>query len=265
MMLKGVGTMRMIEVTRENIDTEHICCAITEKKDETCVADKKAWLRDRFDEGLVFKKMDIRAKVFIEYIPAENAWCPMEAPGYMHINCLWVSGQHKGKGYASELLQACIADARAKGKAGLTVLSAERKKPFLSDGKFLRHKGFLVADEAQPFFQLLYLPFSPEAPAPRFLEHAKSGRIAEQGMVVYYANQCPFANTYVQRAAALAARRGFPVTIHRLTSAEQAQQAPTPYTTYTFFHDGNYVTHEIMSELRFESYLDSHGMDWTVR
>ena len=33
-----------------------------------------------------------RGKCFIEYIPAENAWVPIEAAGWLYINCLWVSG-----------------------------------------------------------------------------------------------------------------------------------------------------------------------------
>ncbi|SDB44292.1 GyrI-like domain-containing protein [Butyrivibrio sp. INlla16] len=55
------------------------------------VSSKKAWLADRFDEGLVFLKSVERGKCFIEYIPAEHAWNPIEAPGYMYIDCLWVS------------------------------------------------------------------------------------------------------------------------------------------------------------------------------
>ncbi|MEG0759622.1 MAG: GNAT family N-acetyltransferase, partial [Raoultibacter sp.] len=65
--------MAIISVTQDNIADEHICCAITEKKGETCVASKKAWLKDRFSDGLVFKKLDERGKVFIECIPAEKA------------------------------------------------------------------------------------------------------------------------------------------------------------------------------------------------
>ena len=38
-------------------------------------------------------------------IPAEYAWNPIDAEGYMHINCLWVSGSLKGHGYANDLLQ----------------------------------------------------------------------------------------------------------------------------------------------------------------
>ena len=44
-------------VTLDNIEEEHICCAISDKKGETCVASKKAWLKERMKEGLVFEKL----------------------------------------------------------------------------------------------------------------------------------------------------------------------------------------------------------------
>ena len=87
--------MEYIRVTKENPEKEHICCAISNNKDVQ-VSSKKAWLADRFDEGLVFLKSVERGKCFIEYIPAENAWIPIEADGYMYIDCLWVSGSFKG-------------------------------------------------------------------------------------------------------------------------------------------------------------------------
>ena len=68
--------MNIITLTRENLEKEHICCAISNNND--CqVASKKAWLAERFDDGLVFKKGDVRGKCFIEYIPAENAPSPI--------------------------------------------------------------------------------------------------------------------------------------------------------------------------------------------
>ena len=47
--------MEYIRVTKENLEKEHICCAISNNKDVQ-VSSKKAWLADRFDEGLVFLK-----------------------------------------------------------------------------------------------------------------------------------------------------------------------------------------------------------------
>ena len=74
--------MEYIRVTNDNLEKEHICCAISNNKDVQ-VSSKKAWLADRFDEGLVFLKSVERGKCFIEYIPAENAWGPINADGYI--------------------------------------------------------------------------------------------------------------------------------------------------------------------------------------
>lgn len=161
--------MEYIRVTKENIESEHICCAISNNKDIQ-VSSKKAWLSERFDDGLVFLKSTERGKCFIEYIPAENAWNPLVAKGYMYIDCLWVSGSFKGHGYSNDLLNACIEDSKAKGKKGLCILSSAKKKPFLADPKFLKYKGFSVCDEADNGVQLWYLPFTDDTNPPRFRE-----------------------------------------------------------------------------------------------
>ena len=53
--------MEYIRVTKENLEKEHICCSISNNKDIQ-VSSKKAWLADRFDEGLVFLKSVERGK-----------------------------------------------------------------------------------------------------------------------------------------------------------------------------------------------------------
>ena len=123
--------MEYIRVTKENLEKEHICCAISNNRDVQ-VSSKKAWLAERFDEGLVFLKSTERGKCFIEYLPAEKAWNPVEAEGYMFIDCLWVSGSFKGHGYSNDLLGECIRDSLEKGKVGLCILSAAGKKPFVT-------------------------------------------------------------------------------------------------------------------------------------
>ncbi len=102
--------MDFIDLDSENIDKEHICCALSDKKGECQISSKKAWIKNALKDGLVFKKGDVRGKVFIEYIPAENAWCPITAENYMFINCFWVSGKYKGQGIGSKLLDECIKD-----------------------------------------------------------------------------------------------------------------------------------------------------------
>lgn len=242
--------MEYIKVTKENLEKEHICCAISNNNDMQ-VATKKAWLSERFDDGLVFLKSVERGKCFIEYIPAENAWIPILADGYMYIDCLWVSGSFKGHGYSSDLLEECIRDSKAKGKKGITILSSAKKKPFLADPKFLAHKGFKVSDEADNGIQLWYLPFAEEADAPKFKEYAKHPKIDEMGYVLYYTSQCPFNGKYVPIIEALAKEHGVAFKATHLQCKEDAQNAPTPITTYSLFHEGKYVTNEQMNDKKF--------------
>lgn len=242
--------MQYIRVTKENLEKEHICCAISNNKDMQ-VSSKKAWLADRFDEGLVFLKSAERGKCFIKYIPAECAWNPIEAPGHMYIDCLWVSGSFKGHGYSSDLLAECIEDSKAKGKKGLCILAAAKKKPFPADPKFLKYKEFKVCDEADNGIQLWYLPFERDAGVPSFRECAKHPHIDAKGYVLYYTNPCPFNAKYVPVLEETAKKNDIPFKAVRLSSREEAQNAPTPITTYSLFCDGEYVTNEQMNDKKF--------------
>lgn len=242
--------MEMIAITHENLEREHICCAISSNKDPQ-VASKKAWLKERLDEGLVFLKSEQRGKCFIEYIPAEYAWVPIEADGYMHINCFWVSGSLKGHGYSNELLEECIKDAKAKGKKGITVISSPKKKPFLSDPKYLEYKGFKAIDTAEPYYTLLYLPFDENADIPKFKEQAKKPHISERGFVLYYTAGCPYTAKYAPLIEERAREKGIPFKSIQIDSREKAQNAPAVWTNYALFYNGEYVTNEILSEKKF--------------
>lgn len=241
--------MDYVQVTKENIEKEHICCAISNNRDIQ-VSSKKNWLSDRFDDGLVFLKSVQRGKCFIEYIPAENAWTPIFADNYMYINCLWVSGSLKGNGYSTDLLNRCIEDSKAKAKSGLCILSSAKKKAFLADPKFLAYKGFNVCDEADNGIQLWYLPFQ-DGKKPRFKDCAKHPRTEEKGYVIYYTHQCPFTAKYVPIIEELANQHKVPFKAVHIADKSTAQNAPTPVTSYALFKDGEYITNEILSEKKF--------------
>lgn len=247
--------MEFIIVTEENLEQEHICCAIANNKDCQVMA-KKAWMKEQLKEGLVFLKGNVRGKCFIEYMPAENAWMPLEAEGYMYINCFWISGQFKGKGYANQLLEECIRDSKEKGRKGLCIRSSAKKKPFLSEGDYLKYKGFKVADTAEPFFELLYLPFEEETEQskrniPCFKDCVKNTQIKEQGYVLYYTYQCPFTAKYVPLLEQVAKERDIPFKSILIDSKEKAQGMPVAATTYALFYNGKFVTNEILSEKKF--------------
>ena len=52
--------MKYIHITKENIDKEHICCAMSGKQ----ALAKKEWLKQRFDEGLVFYRSEVLYRIY---------------------------------------------------------------------------------------------------------------------------------------------------------------------------------------------------------
>ncbi len=147
---------------------------------------------------------------------------PIEAKGYLYIDCLWVSGQFKGHGYSSLLLNACMDDGREKGKKGLVILSSKKKAGFLSDPGYLKYKGFQRVDAADPYFELWCLPFEEGAELPRFGKSVHGHENMPKGFVLYYTNQCPFTGKISptrcagSRKADEAGRRNFPQTVSEI-------------------------------------------------
>ena len=174
----------------------------------------------------------------------------------MYIDCLWVAGSFKGNGYSTDLLNACIEDSKAKGKNGLCILSSAKKKTFLADPKYLKYKGFSVCDEADNGIQLWYLPLVENTTLPKFKECAKHPHVDEMGYVLYYTNQCPFNAKYVPIITDIAKEKAIQFKAIHLQSKEEAQNAPTPITTYALFSDGNYITNEQMNDKRFLKLLE---------
>lgn len=238
-----------ITLTKENIEAEHICCAFSDKKCKESYEMKKEWLKKEFDNGYVFRRLDARAKVFIEYVPAEKAWIPVDAPGYLMINCFWVSGQYKGCGHGKALLQSAIDDARAQGKAGLVTVVGTSKFHFMSDTKWLLRQGFQTIEKLPNGFSLLALKINSEAPDPAFKACAKTGECEEKnGLVVYYTNRCPFTDYYVNGSLwLLAQEHNIPLKIIKLETMEQAQAAPTPATIFSLFYNGEFITTNLSS------------------
>ena len=48
-----------INLTAENIDKEHICCAIGDKKHQAGVESKKEWIKTKLNDGHVFRKLEL--------------------------------------------------------------------------------------------------------------------------------------------------------------------------------------------------------------
>ena len=254
---------KFIELNKSNISNEHICCAISDKKCTESYQAKKYWLKKEFTNGYVFRRIDARAKVFIEYGPAENGWIPVDAPNYLLINCFWVSGQYKGKGYGKALLQSAIDDAKKQGKSGLVTVVGTKKYHFMSDTKWLLRQGFVECEKISSGFSLLVFKIYPDAQMPRFKESLISGECPDKnGIVVYYSNRCPFAEFHAKTSLIeTATKRNIPYKIIKMETMEEAQSAPTPATIFSLFYKGKFISTDISicMDNRFDKLMDKRN------
>ena len=248
--------MSYIQLTLDNLEKEHICCAISTNKD-VGVRSKKDWLRERIKDDLVFYRLDQRGKCFIEYIPAQKSFYPIDAPGYMHINCLWVAGSLKGQGHGKALIEHCINDSKAKGMLGISVISSRKKLAFLSDGEFLSRFGFTPCDSVDPYYTLMYLPFTNNSPAPKFLNSVKNP-VLPDGFVLYYSNGCPFTEKYVPLIVEVFNKHNVNIKVIKIESVEDAKSSPCVCTNFSLFFNKKLITHEILSEKKAEAIIKKY-------
>lgn len=250
--------MKIITIDKSNIDLEHICCAIgNDKQNQSRSQSKKEWMKERFKDGLVFKRFDQRGKIFIEYIPIEKVWKPIAGRNFMVINCLWVSGQFKGKGLSTQLLDECIKDAKAKKMDGIAVVSSTKVKPFLTDKKFYLKHEFEAVDSVPPYFELLVLKFNKNAGTPKFTDGVKKGTCSnKQGFTFIYSNQCPFTEEYVGIYAEVLKSKKIPFNVKKLESYRDAQEIGCPSGTLGIYYNGAFKTHELMPEKKFDKFVD---------
>ena len=229
-----------INLTAENLFDEHLCCIIRSKKTCPGVEAKRRWLMDRLPEGQVFRKLNAKATVFIEYAPLETAWVPVTGDNYIYLYCLWVSGSEKGKGYGKALMEYCLADAREQGKSGVCMLGSKKQKHWLSDQSFAKKFGFETVDETDYGYELLALSF--DGAAPRFAQNVKRPEIESKELTVYYDMQCPYVFQTVEMIKEYCGQSGAPVSLIEIDSLEKAKELPCVFNNWGVFYRGKFET-----------------------
>lgn len=235
-----------INLTIGNLETEHLCCAIADKKHQKGVVCKRAWLRDRIKEGHVFRKLNQKGKVFIEYAPVEKAWVPVTGENYIYIYCLWVSGSFKGKGHGKALMEHCIEDAKRQGKSGICAISSLKKKPFLSDKGFLQKFGFETADTIDGDYVLMSLSF--DGSKPRFMDSARSQGIENKDLTIYYGTQCPYIPNCIEQIETYCHAEGIQLCLIPVDTLEKAKSVPSVFNNWAVFHGGKFETVHLLNE-----------------
>ena len=234
-----------LNLTNENVEKEHLCCAIGDPKHQIGVENKRKWLKSKFADGHVFRKLNDRGKTFIEYEPLETAWVPITGENYIYIYCLWVAGSFKGKGIGKDLLNYAIDDAKSKNKSGLCVLSSKKKKPFLSEKSFFEHYGFKVVDTIGDY-ELLALQFD-SAKTPKFNETARKMSINEKEFTIYYSNECPYVEYEVSELSEYAKTQKIKINFIKIDTLEKVKNVPCVFNNWANFYKGKFISNTILN------------------
>ena len=223
-----------INLSMENIDEEHICCAIGDPKHQDGVDSKKEWIKNKLKDGHVFRKLDARGKIFIEYEPIETAWIPISGSNYEYIE------------YA-------INDSKEKGKSGICTVVSKKKKPFLGEKKFFEHFGFKVIDSIGDY-ELLALQLE-DSELPKFNENARNMKIDNQEFTIYYSNECPYVEYEIKELSDYAKDKNIKLNFVKIDSLEKAKNAPCIFNNWANFYKGEFISNTILNANALEKLL----------
>jgi GNAT superfamily N-acetyltransferase len=215
---------------------------------------KVEWLQERFAEGLrflLFRDEKRKPLAFLEYVPGECAWRPVDAKGWLFVHCLWVysRGQKVG-GLGSRLIQACVDEARQARATGVAAMVSDG--PWMAGKQVYLKNGFGQIAEADRFQLITYR--LREGPEPRFRDI--SGNTAKfPGLHIVYAAQCPMLPKSVNDLSEMAAEHGLELKVTVLRSAREAQNAPSYYGVFSLLWNGRLLSDHYVSKGRFKNIL----------
>ncbi|MFH0966249.1 MAG: YoaP domain-containing protein [Methanobacteriota archaeon] len=250
-----MDNIEIIDITPDNISDYGVCGYKDLKKHEE-LRRKIAWFTEYYPKGLrmkvLFSKKD-GYQGMIEYLPGIYTHRPVDADGYLVIQCIFTGfrKEYKGKGYGSLLITECITDAQKENLAGVAVVT--RNGSFMARRDIFLKLGFVVVDSAAPNFELLVYRFDPSSPFPGFKPDLGS-RAAEypDGLTIFRSAQCPYSVKNVQEIMETA-RNTFHLTPHliELDGAKAVQQSPCAFGTFCILYNGTVISHHPISNTRF--------------
>jgi len=217
---------------------------------------KVEWLQRSFADGLRFllaRDGDGEPLGFLEYVPGEFAWRPVEAAGWLFVHCLWVyrRGREVG-GLGSRMIQACLAEARRQRAVGVAALVSDG--PLMAGRDIFLKNGFKQIEQRDRFQLVIHR--LRKGPEPRFRD-INGIEPKVPGLHLLYCAQCPINAKSVTGLAEMAAKHGLELTVTVLHTAEEAQSAPSYYGVFNLMWNGRLLSDHCVSQGRFKNLL--HG------
>ena len=244
---------KIISVTPSNAKEETLFCVKDVKS--KAFACKQEWFEKRYNEGLrikILKNEDDKMIGFIEYVPAENAWRPVEAEDFMFVHCMYVySKKDRNKGYGSALVEACEKDALSRGMSGICVMAS--KGTWMASKDLFEKNGFEVVD-TRGRFDLLSKKWDARKPDPKLRDWTDE-QSKYKGWHLVYADQCPWHEKSVEALLNTAMDFNIDLNITKLETAQEAKNAPSGFGVFSLLHNGRLLEDHYISATRFRNIL----------
>lgn len=248
-----MNRLKIIDVTPQNILQQGLYCIKNIKAPG--FESKREWHGRQFKNGLQIKILrdEKDAQIgFIEFVPTEYAWRPVDADGYLFIHCILITSKlFRTKGYGSLLIEACETEAKAQDKAGIAMMCS--KGPWIAGNTLFQRCGFQKTDELGRF-ELWAKKLKTSAKDPKLFDWTKNQK-KYKGWHLIYADQCPWHYKSVTDLQDEAAEQGIELKVRKITTPRQAQQGPSGYGVYSLIHNGKLLADHYISKTRFKNIL----------
>ncbi len=245
--------MKLVEVTPENAIKETFFCIKDTKRQG--FKDKVNWFEKRHKEGVrikILKDDEDKMIGFIEYVPAKNAWRPIDADNHMFIHCTYIySKKERSKGYGSMLIEEAEKEARAKGMDGVCVITS--KDGWLANKSLFEKNGFEQI-ETKDRFELLSKTWNSNAEKPKF-HNWTNQQEKYKGWHLLYADQCPWSEKSVAAILNVAMDHDVDLKISKINSVKEAKMAPSGFGVFNLLYDGKLLDDHYLSATRFRNIL----------
>jgi ribosomal protein S18 acetylase RimI-like enzyme len=247
-----MSQLQIVEVTPKNVTKETLFCVrdISNPGFES----KRKWFAKRYKEGLrmkILKNADDKMIGFIEYVPAEHAWRPIDADGFIFIHCIVVySKSDRNKAHGSMLINEVEKEAKAMKKHGLCVMTS--KGTWIANKSIFEKNGFTQVDK-RGRFEFLSKQWHPSAD-PRLLDWTLQQKKYE-GWHLLYADQCPWHEKSVEALLNTAMDFDIDLKVQKIETAQEAKNAPSGYGVFNLLHNGRLLEDHYLSTTRFRNIL----------
>lgn len=251
--------LEIIDITPETI-AQYGVCGYKDMKKHLELRRKISWFKEYYPKGLRMKVLFSDTAGYqgmIEYMPGEIAHRPVEADGYLFIQCIFTGfrKEYKGKGYGETLIRECIREAE-EGKFN-GVATVTRTGSFMAKKDIFGKLGFTVTDSAPPDFDLLALRFNEDFETPCFSPGLAS-HVGDypSGLTIIRSAQCPYSVKNVDAIMKTAKEKYHlnPVLID-LEDAREVRQSPCAFGTFCIIYNGMIISYHPISNGRFENIM----------